>query len=180
MVKQGVVVGRFQPFHNGHLQYVLKALERCGHLYIGITTPGETATQYEPSDPTRLGLWNNPFSYDERVEMITAALQAEQVNQAKTTFVHFNPSDLAAWYKAVPHDATYFLLLIGDEQKKVDEMRTQGLVVEVLDTVTDREETSGQIRQAMQTGQTWKHMVPDAVAAYLQQIDAVKRIGNYE
>jgi cytidyltransferase-like protein len=29
--------GRFQPFHNGHLEYILAAKERCDFLWIGIT-----------------------------------------------------------------------------------------------------------------------------------------------
>lgn len=32
----GVVCGRFQIFHNEHLQYVMAAKEKCEHLIIGI------------------------------------------------------------------------------------------------------------------------------------------------
>jgi len=37
MFKTGSIHGRFQPFHNEHLDYVLRALDRCDFLWIGIT-----------------------------------------------------------------------------------------------------------------------------------------------
>ncbi|MBP3706729.1 MAG: adenylyltransferase/cytidyltransferase family protein [Clostridia bacterium] len=37
MEKIGVVCGRFQIFHNEHLQYVMAAKEKCEHLIVGIT-----------------------------------------------------------------------------------------------------------------------------------------------
>jgi nicotinamide mononucleotide adenylyltransferase len=36
----GVVHGRFQPFHNGHLEYVLSAKQKCDFLYVGIAMWG--------------------------------------------------------------------------------------------------------------------------------------------
>lgn len=38
-VRYGMIHGRFQPFHNGHLEYALAALSRCSHLIVGITNP---------------------------------------------------------------------------------------------------------------------------------------------
>ena len=34
----GVVCGRFQIFHNEHLQYVMAAKEKCEHLIVGISS----------------------------------------------------------------------------------------------------------------------------------------------
>ncbi len=35
----GMVHGRFQPFHNEHLDYVLRGLARSTTLVIGVTNP---------------------------------------------------------------------------------------------------------------------------------------------
>jgi len=35
--KEGSAHGRFQPFHNGHLEYVLAAQKQSDFLWIGIT-----------------------------------------------------------------------------------------------------------------------------------------------
>jgi bifunctional NMN adenylyltransferase/nudix hydrolase len=53
-----VYIGRFQPFHNGHLKVALRGLELADTLVFGIGSSNEPRT-------TR-----NPFTYMERVEMI--------------------------------------------------------------------------------------------------------------
>ena len=34
-----MIHGRFQPFHNGHLEYLRGAAERSDEVWIGITNP---------------------------------------------------------------------------------------------------------------------------------------------
>ena len=36
-VALGMIHGRFQPFHNGHLEYMVAAAARCTRLAVGIT-----------------------------------------------------------------------------------------------------------------------------------------------
>ena len=40
-----MIHGRFQPFHNGHLEYLAGAAERSDEVFVGITNP----------DPARIG-----------------------------------------------------------------------------------------------------------------------------
>ena len=82
----GVVVGRFQPFHKGHLDYVLKALLQTENLYIGITTPGKIATKYEPKNIDRFGKKNNPFTFKERKKMISALAKEGPNRVARVLF----------------------------------------------------------------------------------------------
>jgi bifunctional NMN adenylyltransferase/nudix hydrolase len=53
-----VYVGRFQPFHNGHLKVIENALKRCNHLIILI------GSAYSPRTI------KNPFSYKERKQIL--------------------------------------------------------------------------------------------------------------
>ena len=59
-----LLVGRFQPFHLGHLRLIqtLEKRENLGKLIIGI---GSAQFKNTPE---------NPFSFDERKEMITKSL----------------------------------------------------------------------------------------------------------
>ncbi|TMK95420.1 MAG: hypothetical protein E6G42_02925 [Actinobacteria bacterium] len=50
-----MVHGRFQPFHNGHLEYLRGAAARCDELFVGITNPDPRRIKEEPSDPLRCG-----------------------------------------------------------------------------------------------------------------------------
>ena len=61
--KIGLYVGRFQPFHRGHLSVVREALEHCDRLVIAIGSAQESRTK------------KNPFTYCERMALIWKALK---------------------------------------------------------------------------------------------------------
>ena len=62
MTSTALFIGRFQPFHEGHLSVVKRALRDNDFLLIGI---GSAEEDYLP---------DNPFTAGERWEMIRAAL----------------------------------------------------------------------------------------------------------
>ena len=59
----GLCIGRFQPFHLGHLSAIKQALKKVDKLYIGIGS-----SQYDHEE-------YNPFTAEERREMIQRALE---------------------------------------------------------------------------------------------------------
>ena len=66
-------IGRFQPFHFGHLSVVKKIIEKGEFLIIGI---GSAEDNFLPE---------NPFTASERWEMITLALDFEGISKEKYT-----------------------------------------------------------------------------------------------
>lgn len=70
----GIYIGRFQPFHFGHLQTVKLALDQIESLIIILGS-------HRVAPDTR-----NPWSSQERIEMISAALQTEDLQR-----IHFLP-----------------------------------------------------------------------------------------
>jgi cytidyltransferase-like protein len=58
----GLYIGRFQPFHKGHLSMVLEALDRCDKLIIAIGSAQESGTE------------KNPFTFELRKELIRRSL----------------------------------------------------------------------------------------------------------
>lgn len=175
--KNGVVLGRFQPFHKGHLEYVLKALKNCQILYIGITTPGKKLTSFEPQDINRLGAKNNPFSFSERKIMIKKALVEKNIDLKKIKFIDFRPYKIKEWFLKVPKDSTYFFLLISPTEKlKVDQMKAQGLNVVILGNINNRKHQAFDIRYKISQNKSWKHLVPNSVYEYLIEINAPKRL----
>lgn len=180
-IKKGVIVGRFQPFHKGHLEYLKLAQKKCDFLYIGITTPGKIPTKYEPDNISRLGNQNNPFSFEERSEMISRLLVSEGIPLGSVKFVHFIPEKINDWFRQVDRDVTYYLLLLSDQEKtKVHQMETQGLSVEVLKIKKLKDYSAGEIRRSMSLdNKLWKNMVPKAVCDYFEQNpNLVKRLKN--
>ena len=66
---KGIVLGRFQPFHNGHEHLVLEALEVFKEVTIAIGSAQEEWTT------------NNPFSFQERKEMIESWATENSLSQ---------------------------------------------------------------------------------------------------
>ncbi|MFH1827374.1 MAG: adenylyltransferase/cytidyltransferase family protein [bacterium] len=62
LYKTGLIIGRFQPFHKGHLYLIREALKKIDKLIIGI---GSSNINNE----------KNPFSYKEREKYIKTALK---------------------------------------------------------------------------------------------------------
>ncbi len=173
----GVVLGRFQPFHKGHLNYVLKALKNCQTLYIGITTPGKKLTNFEPQDLNRLGKQNNPFSFNERKIMIKKALKEKNIDLKKVKFIDFKPYKIKDWFLKVPKDAGYFFLLISPTEKlKVEQMKNQGLNVVILGFINNRKHQAFNIRSKISQNKPWKALVPGSVYEYLMKIKAPQRL----
>jgi hypothetical protein len=66
--------GRFQPFHNEHLEYVLAAQSLCDFLWIGITKYDVTSTDLNPLGAVRERPENNPLTFFERAHVIRESL----------------------------------------------------------------------------------------------------------
>ncbi|MFC4236277.1 bifunctional nicotinamide-nucleotide adenylyltransferase/Nudix hydroxylase [Thalassospira xianhensis] len=62
----GVYIGRFQPFHNGHLHCLLTALEKCKHVVVLI------------GSAKRARSTRNPFKWNEISRMLLGALTRDQ------------------------------------------------------------------------------------------------------
>ena len=73
MTARGMIHGRFQPFHNGHLEYLKGAAAQSDELFVGITNPDPTRIRPEAADPLRHRPESNPWSYVERLLMVKAA-----------------------------------------------------------------------------------------------------------
>ena len=68
---RGLFIGRFQPFHKGHLNDVKTALKEVDELIIAIGSSQESNTK------------KNPFSADKRKNMIELALKKENITNYK-------------------------------------------------------------------------------------------------
>ena len=169
--------GRFQPFHLGHLEYVLAAKARCTFLWIGITKYDVTPSALNPLGTKREQPANNPFTYYERVKMITAALAAAGIGRDTFGFVPFpieTPSHLPAF---LPLTIPCFTTICEEwNRQKIAVLTEIGYSVHVL---WEKEKliSAADVRDAILHGDdAWRSKVPSAVAAFLDGIDAAERI----
>lgn len=164
--------GRFQPFHNQHLE-VLSALSReFDQIIIGITNPDienlfeHAASQHRHTDAA------NPFSYESRVRIIKASIsELSELNGLEIEIIPFDLTQPSSW--AVPAETVFALRIFSVwEASKLDLFTGQGFeVLELPAPVTKI--SASDIREALTTNDsTWhSHVAQGAVSTIQQEWD---------
>lgn len=184
--KVGVIHGRFQGLHKGHLEYLLEGKKRCEKLIIGITnyTGNEKNEHISKIDTHRLNTSDNPFTFYERLEMIRAALLAEGINEEEFRIVPFPIEEPAQIPNFVPLNAVFFITIYDDwGREKLKTLNSLGLSVEVMwERSLEQKPISGSLlRKKISSGEEWEYLVPSAVATYIKENDLCKKVtGNYK
>lgn len=171
MIPRGMVHGRFQPLHNGHLAYLEAAAGRCAHLFVGITNPDRRAVRPEEDDPRRHLPESNPLTYTERLLMIGAAAEAAGIEGIRIIPFPITEPDL--WDDYVPPDAVHFVRLFSSwGNSKLDRLRARGYRTEVLEAPEGKVVSGEQVRAAIRDGGDWRGLVPPAVARFIDDLPA--------
>lgn len=175
--RSGMVHGRFQPFHLGHLAYLLGAAARCDELYVGITNPDPSRVLPDPLDPARHLPESNPYTYAERQLMVKAAATAAGLDPARVHVIPFPVNEPELWPAYVPPGVTHFVRLFSAwGHAKRERLRAAGYRVVVLDEGEAKEVSGADVRASLQAGGAeWRALVPDAVAEVLDALRAQGR-----
>jgi len=161
----GLLIGRFQPFHLGHLDAVLFGLSRVENLFICIGSSNKSNER------------KNPFSAEERREMITLSIEPSITDRIKIFDIP-DVGDHEKWTfeidKIVPK---YDVVFTNDEfTKTLFEKRKISIISVVL---KDREKFSGtSIRNLITYDKNWRDLVPQGTRNVLDNINAKERLQN--
>jgi nicotinamide-nucleotide adenylyltransferase len=174
---RGMIHGRFQPFHNGHLEYLKGAAARCDEVFVGITNPDPARIKPEASDPLRHLPESNPFSYVERLLMVKAAARDALVELERLHVTPFPVNEPELWPAYVPADVVQFIRLFSDwGGTKLERLREAGYEVVVLDEGSEKEVSGADVRAALRGGGDWEHLVPPGVADVLKGLNQAVRV----
>ena len=170
-----MIHGRFQPFHNGHLEYLTGAAERCEEIWVGITNPDPARIKPEAADPLRHLPESNPYSYAERLLMVKAAAHDAAIDLARLHVIPFPVNEPELWPAYVPQNVTQFIRLFSDwGGTKLDRLRDGGYEVVVLDEGAEKEISGADVRAALRDGGDWESLVPSGVARLLRERNVMR------
>jgi nicotinamide-nucleotide adenylyltransferase len=170
-VRRGMIHGRFQPFHRGHLEYLRGAAGRCDELFVGITNPDPNRIRVEPSDPARHLPEANPWTYSERLLMVKAAARDLGLDLERVHVIPFPVNEPELWPAYVPEGVTQFLRLFSEwGGTKLDRLREAGYEVVVLDEGAEKEISGAEVRQALRDRGDWESLVSPGVARVIREL----------
>ena len=173
-MKRGMVHGRFQPFHNGHLEYVRGAAARSDELFVGITNPDPARIRPEPTDPIRHLPESNPWSYAERLLMVKAAAGDLGLDLSRLHVIPFPVNEPELWPAYVPPGVTQYVRLFSDwGETKLRRLRDAGYDVVILDEGAEKEIAGVDVRRALRSGRDWEPLVPPGVARLIRDLQPV-------
>jgi cytidyltransferase-like protein len=164
-----MIHGRFQPFHNGHLEYLRGAAARSERVFVGITNPDPWRIKEEPTDPLRHLPESNPYTYTERLLMVESVAADEGI---AVHVIPFPVNEPELWPAYVPEGITQYLRLFSEwGGTKLDRLREAGYDVIVLDEGVEKGISGADVREAMRGGAEWEPLVPPAVARVIRSFE---------
>lgn len=167
MHKVGLFIGRFQPFHLGHLATVKFALGKVKLLVIVV---GSAQKSHEP---------RNPFTAGERVLMIKAALDADREIDPKAILIIPVPDVEvhSLWTKQVDMLVPEYDVVIANDPFTLLLFKERGVQVIEAPLINRKGFEATAIREKMAKGDnSWVKLVPQEVAKIIKKLDGARRV----
>lgn len=155
MKLKAVFIGRFQPFHNGHLSVVKKMSQKYRLLIVIGSTNRKSG--------------ENPFSSRLRQRMIHAALTEAGIKDVVVIPMPDTRDD-KLWAKKFLRLTKNPDLVVTGNPWVMRCLKSSGVrFLKIKEK--GRKITATKIRAAMHAGKPWKQMVPRAVVKFLEKIN---------
>ena len=164
---RGLFIGRFQPFHNGHLEAVRRLAQQHDELILGIGSANVSHTA------------TNPFTAGERIEMIRGALKDAQVTHVLPVPIP-DVGRNAVWVAHVKSLVPRFSVAHTNNPLPARLFREAGYQVAPVPFIERAKYEATLVRAEIAKGGSdhWKTLVPPAVAKVILDVDGPRRIAE--
>ena len=160
---KALFIGRFQPFHNGHLKVVESLSKKYEEVIIGIGS-----SQYRDA-------FDNPFSSDERKLMIKKSLETLNIKNYRIILIPdiHNPPKWAEHVLSIISD---FDVVISNNPFTRKLFAEKNYGVQQTQSYNEYEYSGKEIRKRISQNMDWQNLVPKSVFKMIVNVDGVNRI----
>jgi nicotinamide-nucleotide adenylyltransferase len=164
-LRVGLLVGRFQPFHYGHLAAVRYALKQVDYLYVVV---GSAQRSHER---------DNPFTASERISMIKSALDGNGVDPSKWMAIPIPDADShSVWVSSVESMVPRFDIVFTNDTLTFLLFKEEGIAVRAVPYVDRRRYSATNVRDRILERKDWESLVPKEVAKLVKDFGGVQRV----
>jgi len=161
----GLLIGRFQPFHLCHLEALQFALSKVDKLWIGLGSSNKPAEK------------NNPFTAEQRKEMILSSIDDSMKERISIYFIPDLDNHLK-WIEKIDTIVPKFEIIFSNDELTKHLYSKRDIKVESIPFL-NRESLSGtNIRDLIIRDQKWDDLVPDGTRNFLKNIGAKEHLKN--
>ena len=161
----GLLIGRFQPFHLGHLEALQFALSKVDKLWLGLGSSNKPVEK------------NNPFTAEQRKEMILLSIDD---SMKKRISIYFIPDldNHMRWIEKIDTIVPKFEIIFSNDELTKHLYSKRDIKVESIPFL-NRESLSGtNIRDLIISDQKWDDLVPDGTRNFLEKTGAKEHLKN--
>jgi nicotinamide-nucleotide adenylyltransferase len=162
----GLFIGRFQPFHKGHLATVKFALEKVEQLVIVV---GSAQKSHEP---------RNPFTAGERIRMIKESLDSDgETDVRRILIIPVPDTDVhALWTHQVDMLVPKYDVVFANDLFTLMLFQEKGIKALEAPLYRRDEMKATEIRKKMSAEEIWEDLVPIPVSKVIKEINGVERV----
>ena len=153
----GLVIGRFQPFHNGHLYLLQESLKIADKIIIGIGSSNIINT-------------DNPWTFEERKKIVKEVLRREKLDKfvIKVVDVPDVPSDFD-WLKIANGKTGKFDVVIGNNDWVNGIYEGAEIPVMKINLFKRYLHEGTKIRKLMRENKKWEDRVPVYISRQIRK-----------
>ena len=156
---KALFIGRFQPFHMGHLRTIEWICEKADFLYIIL------------AEDHHGGIERNPYSREQRERMINGSLKKLGINNYEIVYIP-DFETVNGWVNAIKNRVPEFDVVFTRNPWVEDCFKKRGFKTKKQPRSDFAKCNATTIREKMKNGEEWEHLVPEAVAEIIKKTGA--------
>ena len=161
----GLLIGRFQPFHLGHLEALQFALSKVDKLWVGLGSSNKPVQK------------NNPFSAEERKQMILSSIDNTMKEKISIYFIP-DLDNHVKWIEKIDTIVPKFDIVFSNDELTKHLYSKRSVQIIAIPFLNRNVLSGTNIRDLIISDQKWDNLVPQGTRNFLKNTSAKEHLKN--